>query len=110
MYWLGIDVGTGGSRALLIDESGAVKHAHTVPHREMTMERPLWAEQDPDDWWAASAQAVQGVLRDAQVDGAQIAGVGLSGHHRPQRDHHVAVRRRQLGDISIEHRREPGLV
>ena len=79
MYWLGIDVGTGGSRALLIDESGAVKHAHTVAHREMTMERPLWAEQDPDDWWAASAQAVQGVLRDAQVDGAQIAGIGLSG-------------------------------
>ena len=79
MYWLGIDVGTGGSRALLIDESGAVKQAHTVAHREMTMERPLWAEQDPDDWWAASAQAVQGVLRDAQVDGAQIAGIGLSG-------------------------------
>ena len=41
MYWLGIDVGTGGSRVLLIDESGAVKHAHTVAHREMTMERPL---------------------------------------------------------------------
>ena len=79
MYWLGIDVGTGGSRALLIDESGAVKHAHTVAHREMTMERPLWAEQDPDDWWAASAQAVQGVLRDAQVEGGQIAGIGLSG-------------------------------
>ncbi len=79
MYWLGIDVGTGGSRALLIDESGAVKHAHTVAHREMTMERPLWAEQDPDDWWAASAQAIQGVLQDAQVDGARIAGIGLSG-------------------------------
>ncbi len=79
MYWLGIDVGTGGSRALLIDESGAVKHAHTVAHREMTMERPLWAEQDPDDWWAASAQAIQGVLRDAQVDGSSVKGIGLSG-------------------------------
>ena len=79
MYWLGIDVGTGGSRALLIDESGAVKHAHTVAHREMTMERPLWAEQDPDDWWAASAQAIQGVLHGAQVDGSKIKGIGLSG-------------------------------
>lgn len=79
MYWLGIDVGTGGSRALLIDESGAVKHAHTVAHREMAMQRPLWAEQDPDDWWAASAQAIQGVLQGAQVRGEQIQGIGLAG-------------------------------
>ncbi len=79
MYWLGIDVGTGGSRALLIDELGAVKHAHTVAHREMTMERPLWAEQDPDDWWTASAQAIQGVLHGAQIDGSRIKGIGLSG-------------------------------
>ncbi len=79
MSWLGIDVGTGGSRALLIDEAGAVKHAHTVAHREMTMERPLWAEQDPDDWWSASARAIQGVLHEAGVEGGQVQGIGLSG-------------------------------
>jgi xylulokinase len=79
MYWLGVDVGTGGSRALLIDEAGRVCHAVTAPHREMTMERPLWAEQDPDDWWAASTLAIQGVLQAAKIDGRQIKGVGLSG-------------------------------
>ena len=52
-YWLGIDIGTGGSRALLIDERGDIVSAVTSPHHEMLMEKPLWAEQDPDDWWAA---------------------------------------------------------
>jgi len=79
MYWLGIDVGTGGSRALLIDEAGRVRAEHTVAHQEMTMAQPLWAEQDPDDWWAASQQAVQGVLQKAQVIGDAVQGVGLSG-------------------------------
>ena len=79
MYWLGIDVGTGGSRALLIDGAGRVRHAFTAPHRDMAMERPLWAEQDPDDWWAASQKAVVGVLREAHVNGDAIQGIGLSG-------------------------------
>jgi len=79
MYWLGVDVGTGGSRALLIDEAGQVSHAFTAPHHEMTMERPLWAEQDPADWWAASTLAIQGVLQQAGIAGDQVRGVGLSG-------------------------------
>ncbi|MBY0508083.1 MAG: xylulokinase [Bryobacteraceae bacterium] len=79
MYWLGIDVGTGGSRALLIDSAGQVRHAATAPHREMTMERPLWAEQHPDDWWAASQLAIRTVLKEAKVTAAEVKGVGLSG-------------------------------
>ena len=43
------------------------------------MERPLWAEQHPDDWWRASAAATAGVLKAAQVDGSAIRGIGLSG-------------------------------
>jgi len=77
--WLGIDVGTGGSRALLVDERGAVRAGYTAPHEEMHMERPLWAEQRPGNWWDAVADAVRGVLAKAGVSGADIKGVGLSG-------------------------------
>ncbi|HTS63435.1 MAG TPA: FGGY family carbohydrate kinase, partial [Candidatus Acidoferrales bacterium] len=77
--WLGIDVGTGGSRALLVDERGAVRAGYTSPHEEMHMERPLWAEQRPENWWEAVADAVRGVLAKAGVSGADIKGVGLSG-------------------------------
>jgi hypothetical protein len=44
-YWLGIDVGTGGTRALLVDEAGQVRHASTAPHEDVRMERPAWAER-----------------------------------------------------------------
>ena len=79
MYWLGIDIGTGGSRALLIDEKGTVRHAFTAPHEEMTMERPQWAEQRPENWWAASQAAIRGVLAAAGAKGAEVRGIGLSG-------------------------------
>ncbi len=79
MYWLGLDVGTGGSRALLVDEAGDVKAGFTAPHEEMRMERPLWAEQRPENWWEAAQSAIRGVLAEAGATGKDIRGVGLSG-------------------------------
>jgi xylulokinase len=79
MYWLGIDVGTSGSRALLVDQGGQVCFSFIAPHQEMQMLRPLWAEQDPDDWWRASQVAIQGVLREGGITGESVRGVGLTG-------------------------------
>lgn len=79
MFWLGIDVGTGGTRALLLDEHGGVRHAFTAPHDEMMMARPLWAEQHPQNWWSAAQTAIRGVLAEAQVNGDQVRAIGLSG-------------------------------
>ncbi len=79
VYWLGVDVGTGGTRALLADEAGRVRHAFTAPHEDMRMERPLWAEQRPENWWDAAQSAMRGVLAEAGAAGADIRGVGLSG-------------------------------
>src|SRR5687768_12009938 len=79
MYWLGIDIGTGSSRALLIDQAGRCKAAFTAPHDEMQMERPLWAEQRPENWWDAAQRAIAGVLHEAGISGNDVKGVGLSG-------------------------------
>lgn len=79
MYWLGVDVGTGGTRALLVDERGGVKYSFTAAHEDIRMERPLWAEQRPENWWDAAQLAIQGVLAEAGVKGDAIRGVGLSG-------------------------------
>ena len=78
-YWLGLDIGTGGSRALLVDADGGVAGGVTTPHLDIHMERPLWAEQHPDNWWEAAADAVRAVLSQVGAQGADIAGVGLSG-------------------------------
>ena len=79
MFWLGIDIGTGGTRALLLDEEGKVRHGFTAPHEEILMQRPLWAEQRPENWWDATRAAVRGVLGAADAGGDQGAGTGLSG-------------------------------
>ena len=78
-YWLGIDVGTGGTRALLVDHAGKLRHAFTSPHEDMRMEQPLWAEQRPENWWDAAKEAIRGVLAQARASGTDVRGIGLTG-------------------------------
>ena len=77
--WLGVDVGTGGSRALLVDERGAARAGYTAVHEDMHMARPLWAEQRPENWWDAVVEAIRGVLAQAGASGSDVRGIGLSG-------------------------------
>jgi xylulokinase len=77
--WMGIDVGTGGTRALVVDRQGRVQASHTAGHDEMTMLKPLWAEQRPENWWEASQAAIRGALAKAGVGGSDVQGIGLSG-------------------------------
>ncbi len=77
--WLGIDIGTGSSRALLVDGRGGIRAGYTAAHEDMRMERPLWAEQRPENWWDAAVEAIRGVLAKAGVAGREVRGIGLSG-------------------------------
>jgi xylulokinase len=79
MYLLGIDVGTGGTRALIIDEDGSVVSSATEEHKPFASPNIGWAEQDPEDWWRACGLAVRGALDRADLGGDRIACVGFSG-------------------------------
>jgi len=59
MYFLGIDVGTGGTRALVVDERGGVVASATEEHQAFASPRIGWAEQDPRDWWRACGAVVR---------------------------------------------------
>jgi xylulokinase len=76
---LGIDVGTGGTRAVLLDTSGRVLAAATAEHPPISAPHIGWAEQNPSDWWRAARVAIPECLRLAGVAPDQIAAVGLSG-------------------------------
>ncbi len=76
---LGIDVGTSGSRALLLSEDGRLIGSSTADHAPFRSPQAAWAEQDPDDWWRASQEAVRALLARTGVAPASIAAVGLSG-------------------------------
>ena len=79
MYCLGIDVGTGGSRAVLIDSAGQIVASETIEHVPFASPETGWAEQDPDDWWRASAAAIRAVLSKDNINSESISAVGLSG-------------------------------
>jgi len=77
--FLGIDVGTGGTRAVLIDESGRVLGSATSEHEPISVPHIGWAEQRPQDWWRASCAAIRECL-DRTVTGAEeISSIGLTG-------------------------------
>lgn len=79
---LGIDIGTTGARALVVDATdGRVIASDTAEYR-LSTPRPRWAEQDPVDWWGGTVDAVRGALSRAAAvldRDAEILGIGLSG-------------------------------
>lgn len=75
-YLLGIDVSTTATKALVIDERGAVI-ATASDEYEFFTPRPLWAEQNPADWWRAGVNVIRRVLE--KIPARKIAGVGLTG-------------------------------
>lgn len=79
MYVLGIDVGTGGTRALIIDQKGKLISSATEEHEPFASPQIGWAEQRPEDWWRATGVAVRKALGNANLSGEQIACVGFSG-------------------------------
>jgi len=78
-YYLGIDIGTSGTKVLLIDENGSPVASHTSAEYPLSTPRPLWAEQDPQYWWEASVDGVKTVIAKSGVAPKEILGVGLSG-------------------------------
>jgi xylulokinase len=77
--FLGIDVGTGGTRAVVIDEEGHVVASATSEHVPFTSPQTGWAEQEPTDWWRATTEAVRNVLAHPAVNVSEIGSAGFSG-------------------------------
>lgn len=78
MAFLGIDLGTSGLRALLVDAEGrpigSAERAYATHHPH-----PGWSEQNPKDWIDALTSATR-ELRDAHPEFADLKGIGVSGH------------------------------
>lgn len=77
MNLLGIDIGTGGTRAVLIDADGVVLATETAEHPPFASPHPGWAEQDPNDWWRAAVVAIKKIVTNFPAD--SIAAIGLTG-------------------------------
>jgi xylulokinase len=78
MTYLGIDIGTSGTKALAISADGGIL-AGDLQTYPCYAPKPLWSEQDPDDWWNATVKAVRNVVKKAKLKPGDVKAIGLSG-------------------------------
>jgi xylulokinase len=71
---VGLDVGTGGARAVAIDSSGEIV-AEASSEYPLHTPHPGWTEQDPEDWWEGAKEVLAKVASGA----GGVAGIGLTG-------------------------------
>ena len=76
--FLGIDIGTSGTKTLAINAKGKILGEASASHRSFHPQ-PLWSEQDPDDWWKATVKSVREVVKTARLKPADVKAIGLSG-------------------------------
>lgn len=76
--FLGIDVGTSGTKTLAMRRDGTILAKDTVEYPLYTP-KPGWSEQNPEDWWNATVQSVRAVLEKGKIAPADVKGIGLSG-------------------------------
>lgn len=90
--FIGIDVGTSGIKAVLVDENQKVLAAHT---EKLTVSRPheSWSEQDPEDWWKATIKAIDKLKESHPREIGAVKGIGFSGQQ------HGAVLLGEKGEV-----------
>jgi xylulokinase len=76
--FLGIDVGTSGTKTLAMQADGDILASATSEY-PLSSPKPGWSEQDPEDWWQATLESVKKVLKAGKVKPEDVAGIGLSG-------------------------------
>jgi len=79
--FIGIDLGTSGVKAVLLDRNGQVR-ASASHSLSVSRPQPRWSEQAPQDWWQASTAALAELLAQARAAGIgaqQIEALGLTG-------------------------------
>lgn len=74
--YIGIDLGTSGVKAILLNEQGDVVASKT---EKLTVSRPhpLWSEQDPEQWWLATDRAVKALGQQHSL--REVKALGIAG-------------------------------
>ncbi len=78
---LGVDIGTTGAKVLLLADTGEVISSDSSEY-PISIPKPNWAEQQPDDWWQATVTATKTCLDKAHAtsnDSIEIEAIGITG-------------------------------
>jgi xylulokinase len=73
-YVIGVDIGTQSTKALLVDQQGAIVAQHSSGYKPDTP-KPLWAEQWPSVWMAAVVECIARCVDKARATGVDAASI-----------------------------------
>ncbi len=76
-YLIGVDIGTQGTKAVLINDAGKIL-AHSYRGYDVETPKPSWAEQWPDVWVDATFTTIKEAVEKANVNVESIKGVAIS--------------------------------
>jgi len=77
-FLMGIDIGTSACKVAIFCENGEVA-ASASSEYPVYYPHPGWAEQNPDEWWAAVCTAIQSALHTGNISSEQITAIGIDG-------------------------------
>lgn len=77
-YLLGIDIGTSACKTAVFDENGVVLASGSGDY-PVYYPHPGWAEQNPEEWWAAVCKAVKETMEKGGIAPGDIVGIGIDG-------------------------------
>lgn len=90
--YIGIDLGTSGVKAILLNEQGDVLASQTEK-LSVSRPHPLWSEQDPEQWWLATDRAVKALGREHSLRDVKALGIAGQMHGATLLDKHQKVLR-----------------
>lgn len=76
-YLLGIDYGTGGAKATIINAEGR-EMAYGFEEYPILTPHPGWSEHTPDNYWSAACRLIRKVINEAKIDPVSIKGIAVS--------------------------------
>ena len=76
--YLGIDLGTSSVKVIVVDEQGVIIDSATSKY-PISYPKPLWSEQNPEDWWQGTKEAIKRIVDKNQGLGDKIKGISFSG-------------------------------
>jgi len=76
---LGIDIGTSGAKIILLNADNSQIVGSITKLYELYTPKPLWAEQEPTDWWKAVCTGTKELIKSKNINKDDIKGIGLTG-------------------------------
>ena len=76
-YLIGVDIGTQGTKAVLINKDGKLI-AHSYEGYEVETPNPSWAQQWPDVWEEATIATIKSVVEKSNINKIDVKGIAIS--------------------------------